>query len=342
MSKPFEWRDFTKRYNDLSSNNFPVFSKAKQVQDTLKFKFSSKAQQGVKFDSSVTNFDGTTTEADFSSKVTLNEVKGLELGFKAKSKPSAEFTAKVDDKILKVDGVSVTAKVSATAPGEQGVGLTVGFANHLVNLSVGFFQPLTQRLFDFIEDGEKAPLSSQKNKVDLEFVAKPVEGHDVYVGGATTISLPKGEGDELSYTSKFSASLQNKDFIGGFAIDHKKEKQKGKEEEGYKHQTSYEAFAFTEADDLSGGAKLTYNPHEAQTSYKGVSVEVLGGLQRDSDSKLSTKVQIVPDTTVSLGYEQKLSRNTKVSFGYSFLINKKSEQSKTKHSAYHFGVEFSH
>ena len=48
MSKPFAWRDFTKKYDDLSTNNFPsVNKKSKQVQDTLKFKFSSKVQSGV-------------------------------------------------------------------------------------------------------------------------------------------------------------------------------------------------------------------------------------------------------------------------------------------------------
>jgi hypothetical protein len=337
MSKPFEWRDFTKKYNDLSSNNFPTLSKAKQVQDTLKFKFSSKAQEGVKFDSSVTNLDATTSEADFSAKVNVSEVKGLELGFKAKSKPSTEFTIKFDDKIVPLEGASVTVKAVATAPSEQTIGASFGYSNKIVNLNLGFSYPITQRLIDFI-DGEKTEdLAQQKPKVDLDFVVKPLDGSDAYLGGNASVTLPK-ETDELLYSGKLALALNNNTLNGGAFVEHKKELKKKDDEKTYSNETTFGAWAYTEVDDLSGGAQVTYAPKDAKSTYKGFSFEAIAGLQRDADSKLSSKVQVIPDTTVSLGYEQKVSKSAKLTFGYSFLLNKTSNETKTKASAYHFGL----
>jgi len=337
MSKPFELRDFTKKYKDLSSDNFPVVNtKSNQVQDTLKFKFSSKAQKGVKFESSVNNFDATTTEADFSSKITLEEVKGLELGFKAKSKPATEFTAKINDEILPVEGASITAKLAATATSEQTIGATFGYANQLVNLNVGFSYPIAHRLFDFIDNNDE--LTKQKTKVDVDFVAKPLEDQDVYVGGNASISLAT-EQDPLLYNSKLSVALNNKTFNGGIFVEHKKDKKK--DEEAI-HKTKFGGWSYAEVDDLSGGAEITYTPSDTKSKYKGFSFEAIAGIKRDNDSKLSSKIQVVPDTTVSLGYEQKLNSAVKLSFGYSFLLSKTTAESKTKASAFAFGLELSH
>jgi len=222
MSKPFEWKDFTKKYSDLSSNNFPTLSKAKQVQDTIKFKFSSKAQEGVKFDSSVTNYDASTTEADFSSKLNLDEVKGLELGFKAKSKPSTEFTAKLNDQIIPLEGSSLTLKLAAAASSDQTIGAAVGYANQYVNLNLGFSYGLTHPLIDFVKADD---LAKQKNKIDVDFVVKPSQSQDIHVGGNASIALAKGE-DPFLYNSKLGVVLNNKGTNAGFSVEHEKKNQK--------------------------------------------------------------------------------------------------------------------
>jgi len=327
MSKPTEWKDFFKKYNDLSTNNFPSRSKTNQVQDTVKFKFSSKAQRGVKFDSSVTNFDATTTEADFTTKLTFDDLKGLELGFKAKSKPSTEFTAKFDDSVLPLAGASLIAKLSSAAT-EQTVGATVGYVNQLVNVNLGFALPLHYPLFKFL-DTEKL---GKQTKIDVDAVIKPLDDQDIYLGGNASISLAT-ETVPLTYTSKIAVALNNKTINGGVFVEHKKEKE---------HQTTYGGYAYTEVDDLSGGAQLTYNPSESESTYKGFNFEAIAGIQRDNDSKLSSKVQVIPDTTVSLGYEQKLSKEIKLNFGYSFLLSKTTKETKTKASAFNFGLELSH
>lgn len=299
-----------------------------------------------KFDSSVSNFDGASTEADFNAKINIDEVKGVELGFKAKTKPnepSAEFSVRADDKIVPLEGASVTVKLVATAPKEQGISASFGFLNNLVNLNLGYTLPLSHRLFDYLEapKGEENVLADQRPKVDLDFVAKPVDGHDIFVGGNATLNIAHKEGEELTYSSKIAAGLVNAKFNGGVYVEHKKEKGKGKEV-AHEHKTTFGGYAYTQAEDLSGGAKVTYAPAEAETAYKGFSVEAVAGLQRDVDSKLSTKIQIVPDTTVSLGYEQNLSKSVKLSFGYSFLLAKQTAESKTKSSAYGFGLEINH
>jgi len=218
MSKgPHEWRDFFKKFDDLSTNNYPTLTKEKQVQDTVKFKFSSKAQEGIKFDSSVTNYDASTTDADFSTKVKLEEVKGLELGLKAKSKPSTEFTAKLSDDLFPLAGASFTAKLASSAS-EQTIGGSFGYANKLVNLNLGFSYPVHHKLFEFVKLDEVA---KQQPKVDVDFVAKPLEDKDVYVGGNASIALVK---ENLTYTSKFAVALNNSTFNGGAFVEHEKKK----------------------------------------------------------------------------------------------------------------------
>jgi len=330
MSKPFEWKDFQKRDNDLGTNNFPVLSKNKQVQDTIKFKVSSKAQKGVKFDTSVTNFDSTSTEADFSTKINLEEVKGIELGFKAKSKPSAEFTIKASDEIVPLPGASVTAKLAAAVPSDQSVGLSLNFANTFVNTNLGFSYPVSRRLFDFVENTDK--LSKQQPKIDVDFVAKPLADKDLFLGGFASIAVPTEE-SPLTYDSKIVIGIDNKTINSGLYIQHTKEKEV--------HKNKFGAWAFTENADLSGGAHFLYSPDEEKAPFKGFSIEAIAAIQRDADSKLSSKVQIAPDPIVSLGYEQKLSPNVKLSLGYSFLLAKASAE-KSKNSAFHIGLDLSH
>ena len=334
MSKPFEWRDFSKRYNDLSTNNFPTLKDGK-LQDSIKFKFSSKAQKGVKLDSSVTNTNNTSSDSEFSVKVNFEDLQGVELGLKAKSKPSTEFTLRFDDKLIPLEGASFTLKSVATAPSEQTVGGSFGFSNNLVNLNLAVNVPVSRRLFSFLKDDQDA-LSNQRTKVDLDFVARPLEDRDVYVGGEVKTQLPQKE-NELLYTSKVSVALNNKTTNGGVFLEHKKElvKVENEDKKVAQHSNSFGTWVYTEVDDLSGGARVSYTPSKSASPFE---FELVAGLQRDQDSKLSSKVTVVPNTTVSLGYEQKLSSNTKLSFGYAFLLNKSTENS----SSYSFGVEISH
>jgi len=331
MSKPFEFRDFCKRYKDLSTNNFPSLDKAKNLQDTLKFKFSSKAQKGVKLDSSVTNNNSKTTESEFGVKLNFEDFEGLELGYKIKSKPASELTLRVDDKRIPLEGSALTLKLAGVAPGEQTVGGTFNFANKLVNLNLSVAVPLAYKLFAYVNDDEA--LKNQRVKVDFDFVSRPVEDKDFYVGGEVKTELPQ-EKKELLYSSRVAVGLNNNTTNGGIYVDHVKELK----DDTYKHSTSYGAWVYTEVDDLSGGSRVSYNPSNSGDNGKGFEFELTAGLKRDSDSKLSSKVTVVPQTTVSLGYEQKLSNATKLTFGYAFLLNKSNENS----SAYTFGVEISH
>jgi len=331
MSTPFGYNDFSKRYNDLSSNNFPT-SKNGKLQDSIKFKFSSKAQKGLRLDSSVTNTNATTTESEFGVKLNFEDLNGVELGYKVKSKPSSELSVRVSDVHIPVKGSSLTLKTTGVAPSEQFVGGTFGFSNQLVNLNLGVSVPLSRKLYSFIND-ENDVLKQQRVKVDFDFVSRPLEGKDYYLGGQVNAQLPR-EGQELVYTSKVSLGLNNKTTNAGVFLDHKKESKDDK----YVHTNTFGSWVFTQVDDLSGGAKVTYTPSKNTETGKGFDFELAVGLQRDADSKLSSKVTVVPNTTVSLGYEQNISKTTKLSFGYAFLINKTNENS----SSYSFGVEIAH
>eukprot|EP00697_Spironema_sp_BW2_P013513 gnl/Spiro4/3652_TR1796_c0_g1_i1.p1 gnl/Spiro4/3652_TR1796_c0_g1~~gnl/Spiro4/3652_TR1796_c0_g1_i1.p1 ORF type:complete len:344 (+),score=-34.10 gnl/Spiro4/3652_TR1796_c0_g1_i1:38-1033(+) len=331
MSIPFPFNDFSKKYNDLSTNNFPTLKKGK-LQDTIKFKFSSKAQRGVKLDSSVTNTNSSTTESEFGVKLNFDELKGVEVGYKVKSAPSSELSVKVSDKYIPLENSSFTLKTSAVHPSQQYVSGTFGFNNKHVGLNLGVSIPISRKLYSFINDENNA-LKEQRIKVDFDFVSRPLKEQDYYLGGEVKTQLPR-ENQELLYTSKVSLGLINNTTNAGVFVDHKKEHV----DNHYVHSTSVGSWAFTEVDDLSGGAKVTYNPSQATQTGNGLEFELVAGLQRDSDSKLSSKVTVVPQTTVSLGYEQNLSRNTKLSFGYAFLLNKNHENS----SNYSFGVEISH
>jgi len=337
MSKPFEWRDFSKRYNDLSSNNFPSLNKENNLENVLKVKFSSKAQKGVKLDSSVTNKDSKTTESDFGVKLNFEDIKGVEVGFKAKSKPGTEFSLKLDDSIVPLEGASFTLKSVTNAPSEQTIGGSFGFINKFLNLNFGVQLPIAKKFFEFL--GEEKKLEEQRTKIDVDFVTRPLEDKDIYVGGEVKTQLPKGEAAPFLYTSKFSAALNNKTTNGGVFIQHDKTEE-GKEQKTIQHATTFGGWAYTEVDDISGGAKVSYTPSKSSEAYKGFSFEVVTGLQRDADSKLSSKVTVIPTTTVSLGLEQKLNASTKLSFGYAFLLNKAIETAPS--STYSFGLEISH
>jgi len=331
MSIPFGYNDFSKKYNDLSSNNFPT-SKNGKLQDTIKFKFSSKAQEGVKLDSSITNTNSSSTDSEFGVKLNFNELKGVEVGYKVKSKPSSELSVKVSDRHIPLENSSFTLKTSAVAPSEQYVGGVFGYSHRFIGLNLGVAIPVSRKLYTFINDEEDV-LLKQRIKVDFDFVSRPIELEDYYLGGEVKTQLPR-ENHELLYTSKFSFGIINKTTNAGVYVDHKKEHDEGK----YVHSTTFGSWAYTEVDDLSGGAKVTYTPSKATEKGNGLEFELVAGLQRDSDSKLSSKVTVVPHTTVSLGYEQKISNFTKLSFGYAFLLNKNHENS----SNYSFGVEISH
>lgn len=332
MSKPFEFRDFSKRYKDLSSNNFPTTGK-----DTIKFKFSSKAQKGVALDSSVTNTNSSSTDSEFGVKLTFDEVPGVELGYKVKSKPATELNLRFDDRRIPLEGSSFTFKMLSQAPSEQTVGGTFNYGNRHVALNLGVSVPLKNRLYSFIKDDQEA-LNKQVVKVDFDFVARPVEDRDIFVGAEVKTQLPQSgntsETNQLLYSSNVSLGLNNKTTNAGLFVDH----QKANKDNTISHTTSYGAWVFTQVDDLSGGSRVTYNPSEKDQSSKGLSFELVGGLQRDANSKLSTKVTVVPTTTVSLGYEQKLSANTKLTFGYAFLLN----NTTGNNSNYSFGLELSH
>lgn len=334
MSKPFEFRDFSKGYNDLSSNNFPTLKSGK-LQDSIKFKFSSKAQKGVRLNSSVTNTNSSSTESEFGVNLEFDDLKGVEVGYKIKSKPSTEFSVKLNDKRIPLEGSSLTLKTVATAPSEHTVGGVFNFGNKLVNLNFGVTFPLTHRLYSFLKDDQDA-LNNQRIKVDFDFVSRPVEDRDLFLGGEVKTQLPKGN-NPLLYNSKVSFGLNNKTINAGLFVEHKKENVKVEDKEEVQHNNTFGTWVFTQADDLSGGAKVTYTPSKKDENGKGFDFELVAGLQRDADSKLSSKVTVVPNTTVSLGYEQKVSSSTKLTFGYAFLLNKTNENS----SNYSFGLEFS-
>jgi len=331
MSIPFGYNDFSKKYNDLSTNNFPTLKNGK-LQDNIKFKFSSKAQKGLKLDSSVTNTNSSSTESEFGVKLNFEDLEGVEVGYKVKSKPSSELSIKLGDNYIPIKKSSFTLKASAVAPSEQYIGGTFGYSSAQVGFNLGVSIPLSRRLYSFIND-ENDILKQQRIKVDFDFVSRPLEEKDYYIGGEVKTQLPR-DNHELLYTSKVSFGLNNKTTNAGVYVDHKKEHKDGKHE----HTTTVGTWAFTEVEDLSGGAKVTYTPSKKSEHGNGLEFELVAGLQRDFDSKLSSKVTVIPHTTVSLGYEQNLSNSTKLTFGYAFLLNKTNENS----SNYSFGVEISH
>lgn len=328
MSFPFEFRDYCKRYKDLSTNNFPSLNKKKELDSNIKFKFSSK-DKGVKIDTSFDNKNRETTESEFSAKVNLEELKGVEFGLKAKNKPSTELTLRFSDDLIPLKGSSFTLKSVATSPGEQTLGGIFGFKNNLVNLNFGLSFPLKNKFFPFVTSEED--LNKQRTKIDLDFVVQPLENKNYFVGSQVNAELARDENDQFLYKSQVFVGMNCSQNNTGLTLTHNKEFENNE----FKHSTSFGAWFFTEKDSLSGGGKVQYTPSKSEENGKGFEFEIIGGLQRDKDSKLSSKLTVVPNPTISLGYEQKFSPNTKLSFGYAFLFNNSNS------SAYTFGVDFS-
>jgi len=223
MSKPFEFKDYNKRYKNLSTHNFPTL-KNEKLQDSLKFKFTSSAQKGVKLESSVTNVDLNKTNSEFGVKLNFDDVKGVEVGFNAKSDPSLELSFKLDDSLVPLEGSSFTLKGHAKYPSEQTVSGAFAFANKLVNLNLGVTLPITKAGCSILKDDQEA-LNKQRYKVDFDFVARPVEDRDYYLGGSVKTQLPHKD-EELFYTSMLSLDLTTKLPMEEYLLTAKKLKKK--------------------------------------------------------------------------------------------------------------------
>lgn len=340
MASVFAWRDFGKKTRDLYSNYFPSLGKDKNLEDSVSLKVSSKAQKGVEFESSATVKDQSKTEAEFSTKLSFDDLEGVQVGFKAKNKPALELSLKFSDKIVPLEGSSVTVKGVASGDKQQAVSVAFAYKNDVVNVNASGSIPVTKKFVTFLADseGEKNPLDEQKVKLCVDFVAKPVADKDYYVGGTGSFDLPKGEGDKLAYEVKGAGGIQNGDMFGAVYVKNSCSVKEGEQ----KCETGFGGLAYTKADDLSVASHFGYTLGKSDEKYKGVSVSFAAGLQRDDQSEISAKVNVIPDTIVSLGTKQNLNDNIELNFGYAFLLMKQSGETKTKSSAFRFGLELSH
>lgn len=346
MASVFAWRDFGKDAKDLLSKNFPGLDKQKNLQDSLSVKVSSKAQKGVEFESSVGTKGNKKTESEFSAKLDFEDVEGVQLGVKAKNKPAAEVSLKFSDKLIPVKGLSLTAKLGASGNKEQALTLSGAFKNGVANVNGSLSYPVTKKLFSFLDDkeGETNPLEEQRAKLSLDLVVKPLADKDYYVGASGNVTVPQ-EKESTYYDVSVAVGTQNDDLVGALYVKNsvsKGEKKEGEEKVDDKKETVVGAVAYTKADDLSLTGHVGLNLSDTNSKYKGVKASLAAGLKRDDDSKLSAKVNIVPDTTVSVGYQQKLNKNVELTFGYAFLLLKGDGEAKTKSSAMNFGLKLSH
>jgi len=339
MAQTLAWRDIGKKLKDLNSKYFPSVGKDKNLRDGLNFKVSSKAQKGVEFETKVNNYNQETTEAEFSAKAKFDDLEGVQLGLKAKNKPALEFSLKLTDKLLPVDGLSVTLKDSAAGSSEQTAGVDINYANEVVNGKLGFTYPITKKFVDFLDDSDESDLAKQQIKLNTEVVVKPLADRPYYLAGEGSFNVSNEHKPHL-FDAKFGVVYQTDDFFG--VVYGASKKQLAKDKLSVQYETNVGAAVYTEVDDLSVSGGINYTLGKSDEKYKGVSLKTAASLKRDENSKVSAQVKIIPDTTVSLGYQQKLSNNVEVNFGYAFLLAKASEEEKTKSSAFNFGVEFSH
>jgi len=228
-------------------------------------------------------------------------------------------------------GTSLTLKASGSPQGEH-LSASVNYQKDCVNLNVGgsFKTPIA--LFGFADE---EALEKTRNNLTTDFLVNCCG--DYYVGAKIKYELPL-ENNEALYTARGVFGVKTEQFEGGIYDKYEKKDEKGTilntAKVGvwatYKHENLLfrSHFAKSFLDDANKG-------------YKGITIDT-GLVSFNGDgSKCLAQIQIVPNTTLSFGYQKKYG-NAQFSFGYAKVLAFAKGSDKTKSSAFRFGISLDH
>jgi len=269
--------------------------------------------------------------AVFESTAPYKYFNEAELGFKYFSKPGVELSVKLHDNIIPISGSSVTLNVSAVEKDENISG-KFSFVNKNLNGNVQAHVPLPQKLFDLTTD----EAVESRIKVDGEFVARPFDDEDLYLGVHALYEVPM-EHEQPHYDIRAVVATKNANFEGGIYGRKGNDRDEG-------DRAKIGVWATTEADDVVAGAQAEYDLAKEDEIYKGFAFSTFASFHTSRDQKVLASISIVPHTTLSVGFVNKIDTRTKISFGLAYVIaqGNKVKPEHFKQSAFSLGIELDH
>lgn len=316
-------------WDDLQSksdifNNLPGFNKDGLLEDTVEASLKGKVNNG-KYDFKTTKV-GDKLETKFSAKEKFTNYWNVETGVKLQSKPYTEFSIKFGEELLPLKGASLTVKEVGSEK-EDSVSVEASYQCEKLDAKLGVKVNNPLRCFGLAS--EKVLAKNRPNlNVELLYNLKD----DYFVGLKANADVPN-EGEKSVYDGAFVVAVRNEDFEGGCYDKYEVVKKKDSDETEAKYKLG--AWAAVQKGDLLLRAHVD-KKRWSNDLYKGFTFTTGFVKTKECGSKLIGQVQVVPDTTVSLGYETKIGK-AKVSLGYARILAF-GKGPKVKTSSFKFGL----
>jgi len=266
--------------------------------------------------------------ASFESITPYKYLKDAELGFKYCTKPGVGLSLKLDDNILPLSGSSLSLNLTAIEKDENISG-KFSFVNKNLNGSIEAHIPLPEKLFDLTTDEAVEP----RIKLDGELVARPFCDEDLYLGVHTLYEVPM-EHEQPHYDIRAVVATKNSNFEGGIYGRKGNDREEG-------DRAKIGVWATTEADDVTAGAQAEYDLAREDEIFKGFSFSTFASFNTGRNNKFLASLSVVPHTTLSFGFVNKIDTRTKISFGFAYVISQgnKVKPEHFKQSAFSLGIE---
>lgn len=310
----YSWRDLVGK-SDTFSNVLPLFNKKGSLEDNYSFKFTAKPKNG-KYSLLANHTNGARGRVEFSASETYTNYYNTELGYKINNKPGVELSAKLTDKLVPLEGSSLSLTISSEERQEK-ASLSFNYANNVVNATVGVSIPLPQRVFNLQVQNDDNVVQNKSVSTELVYGF----ARDYFFGVAGTYKLPN-EGEQPKYDVRALVAQKNTNFEGGVyarkSVDKETSSQLG-------------SYVTVETDNLTLSSNFDYEFNKNQFR-----LDNFVSLPGQNGQRYLLGYQVFPQTSLSFGVEKVLDSTTKISFAYAYVISK---EESVKRSAFRVGIE---
>lgn len=321
-----EWNDLVSQ-SDIFFTLLPLY-KGDALQDKIEGNLTTK------FDGGKFSFNAATTNGKLATKVSGKECFksywGIELAGKLQNKPANEVSVKLGDKLIPLANTSVTVKAAGNNS-EETLSAEVKYADEDVVGSLGFSVANPLLRFGY---APKEKVDAYRPKLTYSVLANIYE--DVFVGLKGNYSVPKKEEKPL-YDLSMIGAIKNNDMEAG--LYQKVERKKVKDE--LKFEEKVGLYASVKKENLLVRVQAAHKHNSNQEQYRGFSFTA-GVATKCGCATYVGQVQVAPDTTLSVGWEKKVSKNLKLSLGYAHVVAFGDKSPKQKDNAFSFKLDLTH
>jgi len=328
------WNDLSSK-SDIFTNVLPLFNDSGSLETNFGFKLTSSPNNG-KYSFFGNHTDGKRGNLGFKASQSFTEFHNTKLGFQMISKkdPEVTLTAKFTDDLIPITGSALNLKLSVAGQDES-ISANFHYQDKRAHGNFEVSVPLDHQVFKLAERDDD---HSSNYQINAKVLVRALEDNDIYVGFDSAFILPNTD-EKLQSDIKAVIATKHSQFDGGLYARHKisaDEQDKSKIDES----TQFGGWVTTQSNDITVASHLSYDVSKNSEPTKGFNFENFISFNGSSDDKFLVGLQVVPKTSLSVGYARELNKNTKFSFGYAYLLS--ATEDKSKASAFRFGLELSH